>query len=95
MQGHPDRSSYALSPLRFHDLRATFAAWALSEGRGEGWITDRTGQLTSDMLQRYSRAVRTLQDLRYEPFPDISKAVPELSKRRTNVIRLEAARGRR
>ncbi len=78
------------SPLRFHDLRATFVTWAMREGRGDGWISDRTGHLTPEMRARYARAARTLQDLNYQPFPDISAAIPELLENRDNVISLGA-----
>ncbi|HEX2877393.1 MAG TPA: hypothetical protein VHP33_39365, partial [Polyangiaceae bacterium] len=68
-------------PMRFHDLRATFVTWAMREGRGDGWISDRTGHLTPQMRARYARAARTLADLSYEPFPDLAKAIPELNSR--------------
>lgn len=82
------------NPLRFHDLRATFVTWAIREGRGDGWISDRTGHLTPSMRTRYTRAARTLQDLNYLPFPDISKVIPELLERRDNVISLQAVKGK-
>lgn len=69
-----------VEPLRFHDLRATFVTWAKRAGKSDGWITDRTGQITPEIMRRYARAARVLEDLRYEPFPDISTAVPELSR---------------
>jgi hypothetical protein len=31
------------------------------------------------MLERYARAAKVLADLRYEPFPDIGRAIPELT----------------
>lgn len=76
-------------PLRFHDLRATFVTWARRAGKGYGWISDRTGQLTPAIQERYNRGARTLQDLQYEPFPDISAAIPELSRLPKNVTRLK------
>jgi integrase len=83
------------SPIRFHDLRATFVTWAMREGRGDGWISDRTGHLTPEMRTRYARAARTLLDLNYQPFPDLSEAIPDLLKRRDNVVSLDASRSRR
>lgn len=77
-----------VQPLRFHDLRATFVTWAMREGRGDGWISDRTGHLTPTMRARYARAARVLADLRYDPFPDISRAIPELGNLPANVVRL-------
>lgn len=75
-------------PLRFHDLRATFVTWARRAGKGYGWISDRTGQLTVEIQERYNRGARMLRDLQYKPFPDIAKAIPELNKLAKNVRRL-------
>ncbi|WP_437894278.1 tyrosine-type recombinase/integrase [Sorangium sp. So ce124] len=69
-----------VEPLRFHDLRATGVTWAKRAGRGDGWIADRTGHLTPEMLDRYTRAARTLEDLRIEPFPDLTGTIPELAR---------------
>ncbi|HMI85118.1 MAG TPA: tyrosine-type recombinase/integrase [Polyangiaceae bacterium] len=66
-------------PLRFHDLRATFVTWAKRAERPDDWIRSRTGHVDDDMLERYARAAKVLADLRYEPFPDISGAIPELA----------------
>ncbi|HMJ12685.1 MAG TPA: tyrosine-type recombinase/integrase [Polyangiaceae bacterium] len=82
--GGPDN----VEPLRFHDLRATFVTWAMREGRGDGWISDRTGHLTPEMRARYARAARTLSDLDYQPFPGIAKAIPELAELPANVVPL-------
>jgi integrase len=68
-----------IEPLRFHDLRATFVTWAKRVGNTDGWIADRTGHLTQEMIDRYTRAARTLADLRMDPFPDLTEAIPELS----------------
>lgn len=81
-----------VEPLRFHDLRATFVTWAMREGRGDGWISDRTGHLTPEMRARYARAARTLADLKYEPFPALAGAIPELREPRDNVRSIAAAR---
>jgi integrase len=67
-----------VEPLRFHDLRATFNTWAKRAGKSDGWISDRTGHLTPEMIQRYTRAARTLEDLRIEPFPELTGTIPEL-----------------
>ena len=82
-------------PIRFHDLRATFVTWAKRQGRGNGWISDRTGHLTKEMQEHYNRGARLLEDLRYVPFPDISEAIPELLETRDNVVSLAALRARR
>jgi integrase len=79
-----------VEPLRFHDLRATFVTWARRAGKGDGWISDRTGHITKEMMNRYDRGARVLADLQYEPFPDISAAIPELTLP-PNVKRLRKA----
>jgi hypothetical protein len=72
-------SNQKIEPLRFHDTRSTFVTWAKRDGRGQGWIVDRTGHLDDDMVARYTRAARTLADLRIVPFPDLTSAIPELA----------------
>jgi hypothetical protein len=68
-----------VEPLRFHDLRSTFCTWARREGKSDTWISERTGhEPTGDMINRYDRGAQTLADLDYAPFPDVSRAVPEL-----------------
>ncbi len=62
--------------LRFHDLRATFCTWARRAGKGDAWISERTGQdVNGDMISRYDRGAQTLEDPTYQPFPDIAQAV--------------------
>jgi integrase len=77
-----------VQPLRFHDLRATFITWARRQGRGWGWISDRTGHVTREQMDRYNRAARTLSDLRIDPFPTLDGAIPELWNAPSNVLRL-------
>lgn len=74
------RKSEREEPLRFHDLRATFVTWAFRMERPNSWIEDRTGQVTERIMKRYKRAALSITDLEYEPFPDISRAIPELAK---------------
>jgi integrase len=69
-----------IEPLRFHDMRATFVTWARRAGKGRGWITDRTGHLSDDMMRRYDRGARVLADLNYAPFPDLVAMLPELTR---------------
>jgi integrase len=70
--------------LRFHDMRATFVTWARRAGKGRGWITDRTGHVTDEMMRRYDRGARMLADLQYDPFPELAEAIPELSNDLSN-----------
>ena len=67
-----------VEPLRFHDPRTTFVTWAKRDGKGDDWISDRTGHLTPEMIERYSRAARTLADLKIEPFPELTEKIAEL-----------------
>ena len=60
------------------DLRATFVTWARRAGKDSGWIQDRTGHLTDEIMRRYDRGARSLADLQMQPFPDIADAIPEL-----------------
>jgi integrase len=77
--------------LRFHDARATFCTWARRAGKSDSWISERTGQKESGkMIDRYDRGAQTLADLQYEPFPDISDAIPELA-----AVRLATALAKR
>jgi integrase len=85
--------SGAVERLRFHDLRATFVTWARRAGKGHGWIADRTGHLTEEIMRRYDRGARMLADLKYVPFPDLSDVLPELCKDPSNVVRLRGGRG--
>jgi hypothetical protein len=69
-----------VEPLRFRDLRSTFCTWARRQGRSDAWISERTGQeVTGDMISRYDKGAVMLSDLQYVPFPDISRAIPELA----------------
>ncbi len=51
------------APLRCHDLRATFVTVSTAIGHTEAWITDRTGHKSSEMVNRYRRAARSLVEL--------------------------------
>jgi len=83
-----------VQPMRFHDTRATFVTWAKRAGKGDGWISDRTGHLTPAMLDRYNRGARQLADLQYEPFPDLTTAIPEFVEAARNVVPLRGPRRR-
>jgi hypothetical protein len=75
--------------IRFHDGRATFATWAKRAGKEPAWIKDRTGwSPTSEMIDRYTRMAGTLADLNYRPFPDVTRAIPELAEAAENWARL-------
>jgi len=68
-----------VEPLRFHDTRATFVTWAKRAGKTDAWISERTGHLTRQMIDRYTRAAQTLADLNYEPFPTMDELVGALT----------------
>ena len=57
-----------------------------------GWISDRTRDLADEMMRRYDRGARMLTGLQYEPFPDLGKAIPELSKDLSNASRIPSYR---
>jgi hypothetical protein len=69
-------------PLRFHDTRATFVVWALKDPtKGYGYAIDRTGHLTPEMIRRYDRAARNWREAKIVPFPSLTRAIPELSRK--------------
>ncbi len=68
-----------VEPLRFHDMRATLVTWGKRAGKSDGWIADRTGHMTPEMIERYTRAARTLEDLKIEPFPELEGTIPEFA----------------
>ena len=75
-------------PIRVHDLRATF----VTDGRPDSWIRDRTAHRTVSMLDRYRRAVRTLEELNAGPLVALDLAIPELAA--ANTAALAAANAR-
>lgn len=97
-------------PIRIHDLRATFVTLALSGGRAEAWVADRTGHKSSNMINTYRRAARTAAELNLGWLAPLNLAIPELRPivdessmavangrrlpRRTNQIRRQSANSR-
>jgi integrase len=51
------------SPIRLHDLRATFVTLSLANGKTESWVADRTGHRSSQMINRYRRQARQVTEL--------------------------------
>ena len=66
--------------LRAHDLRASFVTVNLALGKGEAWITDRTGHRSSQMIYRYKRQARTHAELNLGGFKPLHEAIPELAE---------------
>ena len=57
------------------------STWARRAGKDDAWTKQRTGHTaTSKMLDRYTRMAVTLADLNYQPFPDVTEALPELAE---------------
>jgi integrase len=67
------------SPIRIHDLRATFVTLALATGRTETWVADRTGHKSSAMINRYRRAARTAAELNLGWLSPLDEVIPELA----------------
>ncbi len=65
--------------IRLHDLRATMITIALSTGRSETWVADRTGHKSSTMINRYRRAARTASELGLGDLSPLDQAIPELA----------------
>jgi integrase len=54
----------ATAPTAIHALRALFVTEALSRGESEGWVADRTGHRSSQMIATYKRRARAFQEAR-------------------------------
>ena len=67
--------------LRAHDLRASFVTVSLAQGRSEAWVMDRTGHMSSQMLQKYRRLVRGHREQGLGDFVPLCDAIPELRER--------------
>jgi integrase len=65
--------------LRAHDLRATFVTLALANGKTEAWVMSRTGHRSSQMLQRYRRAVDLVTELGLGDLLPLHETIPELA----------------
>jgi len=65
--------------IRLHDLRATFVTLSLAAGRSESWVADRTGHRSSQMINRYRRAARTVGELGLGVLAPLVDAIPELA----------------
>ncbi len=72
--------SAARQPLRVHDLRATFITLSLAGGRSEAWVAARTGHTTSQMINRYKRAARSVAEAELGRLVSLAEAVPELGQ---------------
>ncbi len=64
--------------LRAHDLRASFVTINLANGKSESWVADRTGHLSSQMINRYKRWARSHAELDLGEFKPLVEAIPEL-----------------
>lgn len=66
--------------FRAHDLRATFVTIALTTGKTETWVSDRTGHDGHSMIERYRRKARTWNlgevGCFYELIPELAEAEP-------------------
>jgi integrase len=81
------------NPINVHSLRATFVTLALSIGKSEAWITDRTGHKSSTMVYRYKRAARHAAEIGLGWLTPMERAIPELkAKRAAKVVRLDERR---
>ena len=53
---------------------------SLANGKSETWVTDRTGHKSSQMVRRYKREVRKLEELALGDFTPLHLAIPELRR---------------
>jgi len=66
------------TPMRAHDMRATFVTISLAAGRSETWISDRTGHRSSTMIRTYHRASRRYAAGDLVALAPLGLAIPEL-----------------
>lgn len=78
-------STGARQRLRAHDLRATFITLSLASGRSEAWVADRTGHRSSQMINRYKRTARMVEELELGTLAPLDQAIPELVESSTIV----------
>lgn len=67
-------------PLRMHDTRTAFVTIALSSGKSEVWVMDRTGHRSSAMVQRYRRGARLASELGLGSWAPLDEAIPEFRR---------------
>ena len=53
---------------------------SLAQDRSEAWVMDRTGHMSSQMLQKYRRLVRGHQEQGLGDFVPLCDAIPELAE---------------
>lgn len=63
--------------IRVHDLRGTFVTLSLANGKTEGWVQDRTGHASSQMINRYRREARTANEVGLGDLAPLHLALPE------------------
>ncbi len=74
--------------LRAHDLRASFVTVALANNKTESWVADRTGHMSSQMINRYKRWARGHQEQSLGDWVPLCDAIPELAEdpKRTGAV---------
>lgn len=65
--------------LRVHDLRASFVTVALATGKTMSWVTDRTGHMTAEMVELYTRRARGHREQNLGDWTPLYEAIPELN----------------
>lgn len=63
--------------IRAHDLRGTFVTLAIANGKTEGWVQDRTGHQSSQMINRYRQAARMAHEVGVGTLVPMHLAFPE------------------
>jgi hypothetical protein len=58
------------------DLRGTFVAPALANGKTDAWVADRTGHRSSQMINRYRRQARSAKELSLPTLAALDWAIP-------------------
>jgi len=67
------------SPARLHDTRASFVTVAFANGKGDLWISDRTGHTTMTERKRYRRDARAFAESNLGDWRPLDGLIPELA----------------
>jgi integrase len=64
--------------VRAHDTRAAFVTVALANGKGDMWISDRTGHSSLEEMKTYRRNARAFIELNLGDWRPVDQLIPEL-----------------
>jgi integrase len=79
------------SPIRWHDLRSTFASWHAVAGTSAIEIRDVMGHTSTSMTDKYLRNAQAVRGGSFgQPFPEL----PEFNRHRRDIVGLVAEKAK-